>query len=173
MSVKSITALLVLVAAVTAAPAGARSAHHDGPILVRILDLQFGEPTADCAAGVATYSLASLGGAPVGTGTGCLTSDVSQCPVTPFVGCRDTVLSTLTFTFTGRGSVTSPSTFKQVQVSDTAIVFCATGKITEGTGEFAGARGEMKGSGTIDFAAPQPDAIWVVDLHTRGNDDDD
>jgi hypothetical protein len=173
MSVKSITAMLVLAAAVAAAPAGARPAHDDRKIHVRIMDLQFGPPTAACAAGTATYSLVFLDGAPAGTGTGCLTSDVSQCPVTPVVGCRDTVLSTLTFTFTGKGSVTAPSTFKQVQVSDTAIEFRATGKITQGTGEFAGARGEMKGSGTIDFAAPQPDATWVVDVHQAGHDDDD
>jgi hypothetical protein len=164
MSTKILTMLLVLAAAVAAAPAGARSQDDDKKIVVRVMDLQFGDPTASCVAGVATYSLVSPAGAVVGSGTACLTSFASDCPLQVFIGCHETVLSTLTFNFVGRGSVTAPSTFNDVWISDTTVVIRVTGEITDGTGEFAGASGSMTGRGTIDYSAPQPDATWVVRL---------
>lgn len=171
MNMKSLTILFVLGAALAATPAAARPDHDARRIVVGIQNVAFGDEQG-CLA-LLTFPLVSRAGAHVGDGKGCITSfAASECPAGPVVGCRETVLSTLTFGFASRGSVTAPSTFEQVWVSDTSVAFHSKGRITGGTDEFTGARGSMKGRGTIDFATLQADARYVVRLRGDVADDD-
>jgi hypothetical protein len=171
LNVKTLTTLFVLAATVATAPAAARVDHDPKRIVVEIPRVDFGgEP--GCLF-VLTFPLLSRDGAHVGDGTGCITSiAASECPDGVVAGCRETVLSTVTFDFADRGSITAPSTFEEVWLSDSTVAFRSRGRIVGGTGEFAGAGGKLKGSGTIDFATLEADARYVVRLKDEHGDDD-
>jgi hypothetical protein len=171
MNVKGLMILLIVAAALAGTPAAARTDHDPQRIVVGIPSVGFGG--AEGCLFVLEFPLVSRAGAQVGEGMGCITAfAASECPDGAVPGCRETVLSTLTFDFAGRGSLTAPSTFEQIWLSESSVAFSSKGRITSATGEFSGAKGTLKGRGTIDFATLEADARYVVRLKGDLDDDD-
>jgi hypothetical protein len=157
---------LALAVALATVVAAAPVAHaRRTTIVAKVANLQFGQTIQDCDPGDGvTFDLASPSGAEIGSGTGCITGFASDCA--PLPGCHETVNSTLTLIFDGRGAVVAPSLFQQTDLPN-GLSFRSTGDITSGTGEFAGATGVVTGQGII-FADFSTNATYVLSIAYRG-----
>lgn len=94
------------------------------------------------------FDMVSPGGALLGSGQSCVHSTGGCVPFAPF--CRLTRDATFTLEFR-RGSVTAPMTLREVMPTEISFIQRGKGTIASGTGEFAGARGHVKGGGAIAF----------------------
>ena len=165
MKIRSTIAVLAFGLALAAAPA--QASHRTIPFDVQ---LDFGRAPA-CAVddqfGLA-FDMVSPGGALLGTGQSCVHSVDDRCePFTPF--CRVTSDATFTLDF-GGGSVTARMKLREVKPTESSLVQRGKGKITSGTGEFAGAHGDVDGGGTIEFTelGPVTDVVYAVRLNGTG-----
>ncbi len=170
---RKITSVLVGLACAVALAAGSAQADDDGAdrkIVVAIEDVGFLEPTGACELGTITFALVARGNSPSGSGTSCI-HVIDGCSFA--AGCRATVFADFTFTFP-QGSVTAPMVLKEVWPTNTFVRQRAKGRISSGTGAFAGARGSIKCRGTIDFSVgADPDVVCTVRTKGHADDDDD
>jgi hypothetical protein len=148
MRTKSLCAL----AAVASALAPAAAEAHDGDRSTIVFSVQnLGDATASCAPddlfGI-SFDMVSPAGNRLGAGRSCVHSIDGCFPFTPF--CRQTVRSTFRLEF-ARGSLTAPMTLREVLPTETSFIQRGKGKIATGTGDFAGARGRVKGGGAGAF----------------------
>jgi hypothetical protein len=148
MSTRILCALVAVVSAL--APAAARADDRDhSTISFRVENP--GDATASCSPedlfGI-SFDMVSPAGAPLGSGRSCVHSIEGCFPFTPF--CRQAVRSTFTLNF-ARGSLTAPMTLREILPTETSFIQFGKGKIAAGTGDFAGARGRLKGGGAGAF----------------------
>jgi hypothetical protein len=168
---RKITSVLVGLACALALAAGSAQAdvdHANKKIVVAVDEIGFLEPTAACELGTITFALVPRASRPHGSGASCI-HRIDGCSFA--AGCRATVFADFTFSFP-QGSVTAPMLLKEVWPTATFVRQRARGRISSGTGAFAGARGSIKCRGTIDFSVgADPDVVCTV--RTKGHDDDD
>lgn len=168
---RKITSVLVGLACAVALAAGSAQADDDSAdrkIVVAVEEIGFLEPTDACEFGTITFALVPRGNGLSGSGASCI-HEIDGCSFA--AGCRATVFADFTFTFP-QGSLTAPMVLKEVWPTDTFVRQRARGRISSGTGVFAGARGSIRCRGTIDFGVGvDPDVVCTV--RTRGDDDDD
>lgn len=104
-----------------------------------------------------SFDMVSPAGDLLGSGRSCVHSIDGCFPFVP--GCRQTVRSTFHLDF-GRGTLTAPMRLREVWPTETSFRQRGKGKITGGTGDFAGVRGRVKGGGAGAFT----DQGLVADL---------
>jgi hypothetical protein len=147
----SITSLCALAAVLSAlAPAAVQADGGDrSTIAFRVQNP--GDATASCSPqdlfGI-SFDMVSLAGAPLGSGRSCVHSIDGCFPFVPF--CRQTVRATFTLDF-AHGSLTAPMILREILPTEASFIQRGKGKIAAGTGEFAGARGRVKGGGAGAF----------------------
>jgi hypothetical protein len=145
----ALTATALVLALSGAAHADQR--HARTTIVFAPADLTFVEPTAACPTR-ATFGLVALGGSSIGSGTSCIQDFQSECPVAPFVGCRETIKTDLTLELQ-KGSLVFSSTLREVFIRPDTVFQVVTGTLTDATGAYAGRSGTLLGTGTIAFTA--------------------
>ena len=148
MSIRILCALVAVASALAAGPAQAQ----DGDKSTIVFGVENpGDATAACSPddlfGI-SFDMVSLGGAPLGSGRSCVHSIDGCFPFEPF--CRQTIRATFTLDF-GRGSLTAPMRLREVLPTEASFIQHGKGKIASGTGDFAGARGRVKGGGAAAF----------------------
>jgi hypothetical protein len=146
------TRTLCAVATVACALAPGAAQADDGERSTISFQVQnLGDATASCSPqdlfGI-SFDMVSLAGAPLGAGRSCVHSIEGCFPFTPF--CRQTVHATFTLGFAG-GSLTAPMRLREVLPTETSFIQRGKGRIAAGTGDFAGARGRVKGGGAGAF----------------------
>jgi hypothetical protein len=118
-----------------------------------------------------SFDMVSPDGAPLGTGLSCVHSIDEGC--VPFVAeCRQIVRATFTLDF-GRGSITAPMKLREILHTEASFTQRGTGRIAGGTGDFAHARGRVKGGGTAAFTDQGLVGEIVYAVHLKGDVDDD
>lgn len=118
-----------------------------------------------------SFDMVSPEGAPLGTGVSCVHSIDEGC--VPFVPeCRQIVRATFTLDF-GRGTITAPMTLRETLHSEASFTQRGTGRIEEGTGDFADARGRVKGGGSVTFTDQALVGEIVYAVHLKGDVEDD
>jgi hypothetical protein len=112
-----------------------------------------------------TFDLVAPAGRKLGDGVSCVHVP-SDCP--PVAGCRGVVQATFTLTF-ARGSLIAPVALHELWLSESTILQVTQGKITSGTGVFAGATGSIGCVGTVRFAGTDviPKIVCVVRVARR------
>lgn len=146
MRIRCIIAALTFGLALSAAPAQAR----DRTI---VFEVRLVERPTTCDVEHDEFGLAfdmvSLSGAVLGTGQSCVHHTKDGClEFRPF--CRLTRDATFTLDFR-RGTVASRMTLREVKPTEGVFLQHGTGRITSGTGAFAGAHGRVEGGGVIEF----------------------
>jgi hypothetical protein len=160
---KALAVITALAALLALAAGSARASGHDHTKTVYAIEnIGFELPSAACELGVITFSLVGPGGAQAGTGASCI-HDIVGCSF--LAGCRDTVFADFTFAFPN-GSVTAPVELDEVWETDTFVTQRAKGKISSGTGAYAGAKGSIKCAGSIEFTATALDPDLACTLRT-------
>jgi len=150
-----------------AAVAGAQTAPQTKlDIALRLQNVEFQNPTDDCPYGVATFDLADESNHSVGAGTACFKSLEGCDPFVP--GCRDTASAVFTLSLEG-GSITAPVTLRELALSYQTLLQVGSGKISGGTGNFAGATGLIQGGGTVFFddSGLHPTLVYRVLIRTH------
>jgi hypothetical protein len=155
--------IALVIALCVSASAGTAQAHQPKHVIeFGFTNFGFAEDPA-CPGGLITFSVLSLSGEALGSGTSCVQS-INGCE--PFaVGCKQNVHAILTFTFS-EGSVTVDTTLKERFISETALEQRARGQVTSGTGAYAGASGRLHGEGTLDFLAGTSTLVYKLRLRT-------
>ncbi len=168
------TRTLCALAAVASALAPAAAQAHDrnrSTIAFRVENP--GDATPSCSQedlfGI-SFDMVSLSGAPLGSGRSCVHSIDGCFPFTPF--CRQTVRATFTLDF-ARGSLTAPMRLREVLPTETSFIQRGKGKIAAGTGDFAGARGRVKGGGVGAFTDQGFVGEIVYTVALKGDADED
>lgn len=152
---KKLALALMAVATLAAGAGTAAAADRDErhTLTLAIENVQIGEPTADCPAATLfaiSFSLVSVAGETVGDGVACVQS-LAGCD--PFVvGCSQVAQSVFVFHLPG-GSITADMTLHETFLTESTILQIAFGRITSGTGVYAGATGRIFGGGLATFAA--------------------
>lgn len=159
---KVVAIILGLLVALAAAAGSAQAKPDNGhlKIVAEVEEIGFELPTPTCELGIITFSLVSPNGGALGTGVSCIHSIVG-CSFA--AGCRATAFADFILTFP-QGSVTAPMVIAEVWPTDTTVAQHAKGKITSGTGAFAGAKGSIKCNGGLEFTetAVIPDLRCIV-----------
>src|SRR5207302_1799602 len=109
-----------------------------------------------------------LSGAPAGNGTSCILSTTGCDPF--FVGCHQVTKAIFTFNL-ARGSVSAPMTLHETFVTDSSVLQLGAGRISSGTGAFAGAHGSIVGGGLVTFTATGVDSRLVYVVSTTPESD--
>jgi hypothetical protein len=162
--------LCVLAAVASALVPSAAQAHHGDRSTIAFRVQNLGDATSSCAPqdlfGI-SFDMVSLAGSPLGSGRSCVHSIDGCFPFTRF--CRQTVRSTFTLAFP-RGSLTAPMNLREILPTETSFIQRGKGKITAGTGDFAGARGRVKGGGAGAFTDQGfvGEIVYAVVLKGRG-----
>jgi hypothetical protein len=153
MARKRLTLLLAVVAAIVAAPAGARTASHD-ELTMTASNLVFGDATAACPGGTGTLDVSTTAGR--GNATFCF---LSQADVTPCPGDQCTVLSvSFVFSLPG-GTIATTAEQDEVDVFDPTtgnftVNLTWRGAVTQATQRFHKLGGEpFSGKGATVFGA--------------------
>lgn len=134
--------------ALIAGPAQASGGHRTTLVLDVTPDFVTPVTCPDPQFGFA-IQLASLAGEPLGTGSVCIEGDDGGCmPFTPF--CFQTVRSTLTLNLE-RGSLTVPLKLYEIQPTVSSFIQIGIGKVSNGTGVYAHAKGRVRGGGSATF----------------------
>jgi hypothetical protein len=172
MSTKTLCALVAVVSALV--PAAAQAHEGDRSTIVFSVENP-GDATASCAPddwfGI-SFEMVSLSGAQLGSGRNCVHSIDDGCvPFEPF--CRQTVRATLTLNFAA-GSITAPIRLREILPTEFSFIQRGKGKIAAGTGDFAGARGHVKGGGPAAFTDQGfvGELVYVVVLKGDAEEDD-
>jgi hypothetical protein len=153
-------AAVVLVAAVGAAA----QAKPRQVLSLMPTDITFGPETERCPLGSVEFAIQSPAGAALGTGSGCIRA------IDPIGTSAQRAHVVFTFDLAA-GSITVDTRLKEVFLSETSFAQTAHGKVVGGTGEFADARGRLRGAGTIVFAADgSVDSSVVFVLSLKGVD---
>jgi hypothetical protein len=127
----------------------------------------FGDGSAACAPGGfgLSFDMISPAGALLGTGVSCILSSAGCDPFVAFVpGCHSTTEARFELHF-ANGSVTAPMKLFELYRTPTAFLQVGVGKISAGTGAFAGARGIVDGGGTGAFTDTGLDSQIVYTVH--------
>lgn len=171
MSTKTLCVLIAVVSALV--PAAAQA--HDGDRSTIVFSVQnLGDATASCSPddlfGI-SFDMVSPAGAPLGAGRSCVHSIDGCFPFEP--SCRQTVRATFTLHF-ARGSLTVPMRLREILPTETSFIQRGKGKIAAGTGDFAGARGHVKGRGAGAFTDQGfvGELVYTVDLKSDADEDD-
>jgi hypothetical protein len=171
MSTRTLCALAALASAL--APGAAQA--HDGDRSTIAFRVQNpGDATASCSPedlfGI-SFDMVSPTGAPLGSGRSCVHSIDGCFPFAPF--CRQTVRATFTLDFP-RGSLTAPMRLREILPTETSFVQRGKGTIAAGTGDFAGARGRVKGGGAGAFTDQGfvGELVYAVILKGEADKDD-
>lgn len=151
---KLLLALLCAMAALVAATP-AHSAEK-GAIVVRVTSVEFLPPAGDCLFGAVSPLQPIRGSA----GT------LEVCIKTFNLGCNgrcQTLTGTATWSFP-TGQIFTEIRIVEFFLDESTTVALWSGRITGGTGEYAGATGALRGGGRIVFgpAGPEPDLIFAL-----------
>ena len=136
------------------------SAHPGKPTTIVFTVQNLGFAGCDGGLFALTFDLTALDGDQLGQGVSCVHVP-SDCP--PVAGCRGVVQATFTLTF-ARGSLTAPVALHELWLSESTILQVTQGKVTSGTGIFAGATGSIGCVGTVRFTETDviPKIVCVV-----------
>lgn len=164
MSTKTLSLLLGLACAL-ALTAGSARADDGGTTRIVFSAENVGDASAACGDALfgLSFDMVSPAGDLLGSGRSCVHS-IDGCD--PFIpGCRQTVRSTFHLDF-GRGSLTVPMKLRELWPTESSFRQRAKGKISGGTGDFADARGHVKGGGAGAFTDQGfvGDFVYVVRL---------
>ena len=161
---KKLVLAAVVVAALTAGAGSAAAA--DGArgqtLAFAVADVQPGPPTADCPLFTLTFRLVPFGGGPAGTGFSCVQSMVGCDPFV--VGCTQIVHAIFTLNLAA-GSITADMRLRETFIAENRATTLDLGRITSGTGAYAGATGFLVGGGLITFTPTGIDARIVLIAH--------
>ena len=159
--------LLVVAAAVVCAlglAAGTSTAAGGKPSLIVFSVENLGDGSPACPSGSLFGLSFDLAGhqSLLGKGLSCVSS-VEGCGT---AGCHQTIKTTFTLDFFGRGKLTAPMVLSEFYLTDTLVLTRDHGTISAGTGQFAGARGTIDCVGTIRFTpmGPIPKIVCIVQL---------
>jgi hypothetical protein len=155
----SLAAALCAAIAVASAHPGAKQA-----VVMTFDNIAFAGISEACPAGILTFDVLSLHGAPLGTGESCIQSTVGCEDFA--VGCRQRIEAILTFALAGRDPVTVDATLREVVLDDDPFTVAQVAR-----GRVVGGKGRLRGAGTITFTADgpaEPALVWVLTLGGRG-----
>jgi hypothetical protein len=170
---RKLSYLLLALACVAAMTSGPAQAHDRGrgTIAFSVENFVLGSGSCGATDFPISFDMRSLSGAPLGTGTSCIhTIDDGCFPFRPF--CRQTVEATFTLDF-GRGTLTAPMTLREILPTETSFIHRGKGKIATGTGDFAGARGRVRGGGAATFTDQGLVGTLVYAVVLTGDTDED
>jgi hypothetical protein len=142
---KAIRLIVAVAALVLLAPAAAQAGSKPGTGTTVVL-IEEGVFTPDFCF---EFPLLTPAGAPLGHGRACITGGDFAC-FPAYAGCRQTTYSTFEFTLP-RGSVTASMKLRELFLDESTLVQVGTGRITGGTGAYAGARGQIVGGGLLNL----------------------
>jgi hypothetical protein len=137
---------LLCAAAIGASSAQARETRV---IVMSFEDITFGPPTPACPVFTVAFTVVSLGGERLGSGTSCVQSIAGNCDPLR-IGCRQTVDAIFTYEFR-QGSITVRAVLLEFGTSESSLFELASGRITSGTGAFQNKGGALFGAGTLAF----------------------
>jgi hypothetical protein len=134
-----------------AALIGAGSAHAAPPhvLVVGYEDIAFDAPTPECPIFSVTFTVVSVSGERLGTGTSCVQRISGNCDPLR-IGCRQTVDTVFTFNL-DEGSITVRTVLREFGTSENSLFEVASGRITSATEAFAGKGGALVGAGSLTF----------------------
>lgn len=161
MSVRRLTLLALLALCISLGVVGTAQAHQRQVIEFGFTNFGFVEDDPACPGGKVTFDMVSLDGAALGNGISCVLAIKGCSPF--FVGCKQKVTAILTFSF-AEGSVTVDGRLREQFISDSSLRQRAQGNVTGGTGAFAGARGTLRGHGTVDFLTGSSTLVYTLRL---------
>jgi hypothetical protein len=147
---KKILATAIAAACAVALTAGAANAGGGGRTTITMsLVPDFAVPVS-CPEPEFGFALriASLKGSPLGTGQTCIDTIDGCEPFAPF--CRRTVRATFTLGL-ARGSLTVPITLLEILPTESSFIQLGSGKVTQGSGAYAVAKGRVAGGGAGAF----------------------
>lgn len=164
MSTKTLYVLAALACALALTAGSAQANGGDGSTIVFGVQ-NVGDASAACPGAWfgLSFDMVSPDGGLLGTGRTCVESIVGCFPFV--VGCEQTVRATFILDFAG-GSLTVPMRLHELFVTDSSLTQRGMGRIAAGTGDFADARGRLKGGGTATFTEQGvvADLVYVVRL---------
>jgi hypothetical protein len=143
---KAIRLIVAVAALVLLAPAPGQAGSKPGTGTTVVL-IEEGVFTPDFCL---EFPLLTPAGAPLGHGRACITGGDFSCFPVPYAGCQQTTSSTFEFTLPG-GSVTASMKLRELFLDESTLVQFGTGRIIDGTGAYAGARGQIVGGGLLNL----------------------
>lgn len=159
----AIVAVFLAGAVLAAVPAFASHSKHgkiaknsDTVFALAFTNIVFSAPTASCGAAVATYTLTSLAGDTLGTGTSCVQAFTGCATLT--AGCRGTEDTIFTYNLAGGSITVRAPRIEEVGTSDSSFMEWGKGTVTGGTGTFKGQRGDLVTGGSITFVGDGADS---------------
>jgi len=162
-TVVAVFALAAAIGAVLPAGAGATPASR---IVFSVENL--GDAGAACDGFGLSFDMVSPAGSLLGRGRSCMGSFDGCDPSVSFrPGCHATISVTFVLDFAD-GSLTAPMTLREVYPDPLTIRQHGEGRVSGGSGAYAGASGVVEGGGTILFAPFAVDLVYVVHLSGTG-----
>ena len=164
MGTKALVVLLVALVALSAASsAGARDSEAE-KIVFSVQNLGDASGACDGALFGLSFDMVSPDGSVLGTGRSCVGSSVGCDPSVDFhPGCHDTIGTTFVLDFAD-GSLVAPMTLREQYPDPVTVRQHGEGRVSGGTGAYAGASGVVEGGGTVVFDPFAVDIVYVVHL---------